>query len=56
MQLVVEKRLHQIQNWPELARVAKWSAAALATNCGASLRTLERYFLEEMGKRPRAWL
>jgi AraC-like DNA-binding protein len=49
-------RLHQVQNWPELARQAHWSAAALAKNCGVSLRTLERFFLKEMGKHPKAWL
>jgi AraC-like DNA-binding protein len=52
----MKKRLHQIQNWPELAREANWCAATLAKNCGVSLRTLERYFLKEMGKCPKAWL
>jgi len=52
----VNRRLHQIQNWPELAPQAHWSAALLAKNCGVSLRTLERYFLKEMGKLPKAWL
>jgi len=49
-------RLHHIQNWPELAQATNWSAAALAKKCGVSVRTLERYFLKEMGKRPKAWL
>lgn len=49
-------KLNQIQNWPELAREAKWSAATLARNCGVSLRTLQRHFLKEMGKSPRLWL
>jgi AraC-like DNA-binding protein len=49
-------RLHHIQNWPKLARATNWSAAALAKKCGVSVRTLERYFLKEMGKRPKAWL
>ena len=40
-------RLKHIQNWPEWARVANWSAATLAQNCGVSLRTLERHFLKE---------
>ena len=52
----MNRRLHQVQNWPEMARQAKWSAAALAKNCGVSLRTLERYFLKENGKRPKVWL
>jgi AraC-like DNA-binding protein len=49
-------RLNHIQNWPVLAREAKWSAAVLAKKCGISLRTLERYFLKEMGKCPQVWL
>jgi transcriptional regulator GlxA family with amidase domain len=44
------------QNWQELAQRANWSAAALAKECGVSLRTLERYFLKAMGERPQAWL
>jgi AraC family transcriptional regulator len=49
-------RLHHIQNWPELAQQVKWSAAALAKKCGVSVRTLERYFFNHMGKGPKAWL
>jgi AraC-like DNA-binding protein len=49
-------KLNHIQNWPERAQAAKWCAATLAQNCGVSLRTLERYFLDEMGKSPKAWL
>jgi AraC-like DNA-binding protein len=48
--------LHHIKNWLELAHEAKWCAATLAKNCGVSLRTLERHFLKEMGKCPKAWL
>jgi AraC-like DNA-binding protein len=49
-------RLNQVQNWPELARAANWSASALARRCGVSVRTLERYFLRNMGKSPKVWL
>jgi transcriptional regulator GlxA family with amidase domain len=49
-------RLQWIQKWEELARQANWSAEKLAKKCDVSLRTLERYFLETMGKCPRAWL
>jgi AraC-like DNA-binding protein len=49
-------RLSYIKNWPELARQANWSAAALAKRCGVSVRTLERYFLKQMEKSPMAWL
>ena len=48
--------LHHIQNWPGLARQAKWSASALAAKCGVSVRTLERHFLKQMGKPPKLWL
>ena len=49
-------KLNHIQKWPELALAANWCAATLAQNCGVSLRTLERYFLDEMGKCPKVWL
>jgi AraC-like DNA-binding protein len=49
-------RISHIQNWPELAQQAKWSASALAKQCGISLRTLERFFLTKMDKRPKVWL
>lgn len=49
-------RLHQIQNWSELAQRVNWSVAALATECNISVRTLERYFLKAMGRHPQAWL
>ena len=53
---IMNKRLQQIQNWPERAQAAKWCVATLAKDCGVSLRTLERYFLKAMGKHPKAWL
>ena len=49
-------KLNHLQKWPELALAANWCAATLAQNCGVSLRTLERYFLDEMGKCPKVWL
>jgi AraC-like DNA-binding protein len=52
----MNKQLYKIQNWPERAQEANWRAAALAKNCGVSLRTLERYFIKEMGKSPKVWL
>jgi len=39
-----------------MAQQAGWSADVLARNCGVSLRTLERFFLKEMDKSPKAWL
>jgi transcriptional regulator GlxA family with amidase domain len=49
-------RLNHIQNWPELARKANWSAAVLAKKCDVSVRTLHRHFLKQMGKNTKAWL
>lgn len=49
-------RLNHIQNWPELAREAKWSVSALARLCGVSVRTLHRHFLKHMGKNTKTWL
>jgi len=48
--------LNNIENWPELAREAKWSASGLARKSGVSLRTLERHLLKHMGQNPRTWL
>ena len=52
----MSSRLNQIQNWPELAKQAKWSASVLANLCGVSERTLRRHFVKEMGRRPKEWL
>jgi AraC-like DNA-binding protein len=49
-------KLKHIQNWLELARQAKWSASALAKQCGVSVRTLHRHFLQHTGKNTRIWL
>ena len=52
----VNNRLKHIQSWPDLAKKVNWSASALAKECRVSLRTLQRYFLKEIGKSPKAWL
>lgn len=52
----MNSKLSYAQDWQQLAHEAKWSAAALAKKCGVSVRTLERYFLRQMGKSPKAWL
>ena len=49
-------RLPHIENWPEVAREANGSVAALAKNCGVTVRTLQRYFRKEKGKSPKKWL
>lgn len=56
MKISMNSRLHQAQDWPELARQAHWSAALLAKQCKVSERTLERHFHEEMGVCPQHWL
>ena len=52
----MNSKLGQIQNWPELAKEANWSAVALSKKCRVSLRTLERHFLRQIGKSPKTWL
>ena len=52
----MKSRLHQIQNWPERARKARWRAATLAKNCDFSLRALQRFFIKKIGRSPKAWL
>jgi AraC-like DNA-binding protein len=49
-------RLSHIHEWPELAEQANWSAATLAKMSGTSVRMLERYFQQNVGKPPKAWL
>jgi transcriptional regulator GlxA family with amidase domain len=49
-------KLNHIQNWPELAREAKWSASVLAKQCGVAVRTLHRHFLKVMDKNTKTWL
>jgi hypothetical protein len=52
----VNSKLNHIQNWPELALQANWSAAKLAKLCGISARTLHRHFLKHLAKSPKVWL
>jgi transcriptional regulator GlxA family with amidase domain len=49
-------KLNHIQNWVEFAQQVNWSVTRLAKRCKVSTRTLERYFLKEMNKTPKAWL
>jgi AraC-like DNA-binding protein len=48
--------LIEIKNWAELAQQAKWSASALARQCGVAERTLRRHFLKFLGTPPKTWL
>jgi len=52
----MKSRLCQIKNWAELARAAKYRASVLAKSAGVSIRELERFFLCETGRSPRAWM
>jgi AraC-like DNA-binding protein len=52
----MNSKLKYIENWPELAREAKWSAAALAKLCNVSARTLHRHFVKRIGKNTKTWL
>lgn len=52
----MNSKLKHIQNWPELARQAKWSSSRLSNQCGTSTRTLERFFIRQMGKPLKSWL
>ena len=52
----MNSRLKWIEIGPELAQRANWSARTLAKQCGVSVRALELFFLENMGKTPKAWL
>jgi len=52
----MNSKLNHIENWPELASQANWSASALAKKCGVSVRTLETHFLEKFGNCPRTWM
>jgi transcriptional regulator GlxA family with amidase domain len=52
----VNSKLKYIQNWKSLAQQANWSATKLAKICGASVRTLHRYFVQRMGQSTKVWL
>jgi AraC-like DNA-binding protein len=49
-------KLKHLQDWPELARQAKWSASALGKLCGVSVRALHRHFVKERGMNTKIWL
>src|SRR5438552_236421 len=52
----MSRRLLRITNWERLAIQAQFDPANLAGLCFVSLRQLERHFLREFHKTPRAWL
>ena len=56
IEITMNSRLHQIQNWPELARQANWSVTRMAKHCQVSVRTFERFFHNALGECPHSWL
>jgi AraC family transcriptional regulator, carnitine catabolism transcriptional activator len=52
----MDTKLDQVQDWPERARLAKYSVSMLAKHCGVSVRTLERHFKKEKAKTVKKWL
>ena len=52
----MNNKLRHVQNWPEIARAAQWSANALAKLTGVSKDTLRRRLLLQFGKSPKVWL
>jgi AraC-like DNA-binding protein len=49
-------RLIRIKNWSERAKETNWSVSKLASQCGVSRRSLDRYFNANLGKSPKKWL
>ena len=52
----MNRRLRAVKDWPQLAHRSRFRAAALAKDCGISLRQLERFFLLRTSKPPQRWL
>jgi len=52
----MSNQLARVNDWPKLAQAAKYQTARLAQNCKVCTRTLERFFLVEMGLSPQMWL
>lgn len=48
--------LNRIANWGELAGKSNYSATNLAHGCHASLREIERFFMDTKGESPHHWL
>ena len=53
---IVNSRLKQIENWPELARLHRYCVATLAAHVGCSRRQLERYIRHTRRQGVAAWL
>jgi AraC-like DNA-binding protein len=53
---LMTSRLDRIRDWALLAKSSRYSASAMAQECGVSPRQLERFFQERMKKSPHQWL
>lgn len=49
-------RLDRVKDWALLAKASRYSATAIARECGVSPRQLERFFREHLKKSPHQWL
>ncbi|HEX3626282.1 MAG TPA: helix-turn-helix transcriptional regulator [Verrucomicrobiae bacterium] len=52
----MSSKLNYVKDWQRLVRQANWSASLLAKATGVSVRALERHFVENFGRSPKAWL
>ena len=52
----MRSRFNRVKDWTELAVASHYSARRLAKRCNASLRQLERFFLQVKGQTPHHWL
>lgn len=53
---LMTSRLDRIRDWASFARTSRYSASAIARECGISPRQLERFFHERMKRSPHQWL
>lgn len=52
----MNSRLDRIKDWADLAKAARYSASAIARQCGVSSRQLERFFQVRLQQSPHNWL
>ena len=53
---IMRSRLVRIRDWEQLGETSNYSLSLLAKQSGASVRQLERFFLETRGVSPSKWL
>jgi AraC-like DNA-binding protein len=52
----MKSRLAMVEDWESLALQVRYHPRALARHCESSLRQLERFFWDQFGQAPQAWL